>query len=113
MLRPSGRLLSCGLVRTKMSSACFLWIVQKHAKTIHHAKILQEAALFFQHIVATMKFLSFAALLATASAFTTSPVAFSSITQEKSLNNVFTAAPAESHRTRRATIVMDGKANGE
>jgi hypothetical protein len=56
-----------------------------------------------------MKFLSFAALLATASAFTTSPM----ITQEKSLNNVFTAAPAESHRTRRATIVMDGKANGE
>jgi len=57
-----------------------------------------------------MKFLSFATLLATASAFTTSPVAFSNVGEKALLNTV--AAP-DTHRTRRATIVMDGKANGE
>jgi len=55
-----------------------------------------------------MKFLSFATLLATASAFTTSPVAFSNVGEKALLNTV--AAP-DTHRTRRATIVMDGKAN--
>jgi len=55
-----------------------------------------------------MKFLSLALLLASASAFTTSPSVISSV-GEKSLNNVF--ADSNAHRTRRATIVMDGKAN--
>lgn len=60
-----------------------------------------------------MKFLCVAAALATASAFTTSGGAFTTITPsvgEKAVNNVF--ADNSAHRTRRATIVMDGKANG-
>jgi hypothetical protein len=55
-----------------------------------------------------MKFLVFAAALATATAFTIQPSAFSSV-GERGLNNVFDGS---AHRTRRATIVMDGKANG-
>ena len=57
-----------------------------------------------------MKFLTFATILAFASGFTTSPSVISHI-GEKSLNNVF--ADSSAHRTRRATIVMDGKANGK
>lgn len=60
-----------------------------------------------------MKFVSFAALLATASAFTTSPAAFTtqSTNVGGSVNNIF--ADNSAHRTRKSTIVMDGKANGE
>ena len=58
-----------------------------------------------------MKFLCFASVLATAAAFTTSPSAFSSTTVgERAMENVF--ADNAAHRTRKATIVMDGKANG-
>jgi len=58
-----------------------------------------------------MKFLCIAATaLATAQAFTTSPAAFTTAPTAPALNNVFTDAGA-AHRTRRATIVMDGKAN--
>mmetsp|Transcript_32813 Transcript_32813/g.60132 ORF Transcript_32813/g.60132 Transcript_32813/m.60132 type:complete len:369 (+) Transcript_32813:65-1171(+) len=58
-----------------------------------------------------MKFLCVAATaLATAQAFTTSPAAFTTAPTAPALNNVFTDAVA-THRTRRATIVMDGKAN--
>jgi len=60
---------------------------------------------------ATMKFLCLAAILATATAFTAGPSAFQNV-GERSLNNVFAESGA-AHRTRRATIVMDGKANGE
>jgi len=59
-----------------------------------------------------MKFLCVAALLATASAFTTSGAAFttqSASVGDRSFNNVF--ADSSAHRTRKATIVMDGKAN--
>jgi len=57
-----------------------------------------------------MKFLCFAATaLATTQAFTTGPAAFTS-PAAPALGNVFTDAGA-AHRTRRATIVMDGKAN--
>jgi len=55
-----------------------------------------------------MKFFYLATLLAAANAFTSSPSVISSV-GEKSLNNVF--ADSSAHRTRRATIVMDGKAN--
>jgi F-type H+-transporting ATPase subunit gamma len=55
-----------------------------------------------------MKFTYLATLLAAANAFTSSPSVISSV-GEKSLNNVF--ADSSAHRTRRATIVMDGKAN--
>lgn len=59
-----------------------------------------------------MKFITLASVLATAAAFTTSPAAFSSSTVgERAINNVF--ADGNTHRTRRATIVMDGKANGK
>jgi hypothetical protein len=60
------------------------------------------------HNVVKMKFLVFAAALATATAFTIQPSAFSSV-GERGLSNVFDSS---AHRTRRATIVMDGKANG-
>lgn len=57
-----------------------------------------------------MKFLCVAATaLATASAFTTSPGAFTVSPSAPALNDVFQAGSA--HRNRRATIVMDGKAN--
>ena len=59
-----------------------------------------------------MKFLCFASLLATAAAFTTAPSSFSAATVgERAIGNVF--ADSNTHRTRRATIVMDGKANGK
>jgi F-type H+-transporting ATPase subunit gamma len=56
-----------------------------------------------------MKFLCLAAILATAAAFTAGPSAFHNV-GERTLNNVFTES-GSAHRTRRATIVMDGKAN--
>jgi F-type H+-transporting ATPase subunit gamma len=58
-----------------------------------------------------MKFVTFAALFATASAFTTSPAAFTtqSTNVGGSVNNIF--ADNSAHRTRKSTIVMDGKAN--
>mmetsp|Transcript_14242 Transcript_14242/g.29927 ORF Transcript_14242/g.29927 Transcript_14242/m.29927 type:complete len:372 (-) Transcript_14242:339-1454(-) len=60
----------------------------------------------------TMKFLCVAAALATATAFTTSPAAFttSSPAVGGAVHNVFTET-GNAHRNRRATIVMDGKAN--
>lgn len=54
-----------------------------------------------------MKLLCVASLLASAAAFTTSPAAFNTFGVERALNNV----EGEAHRTRKATIVMDGKAN--
>jgi hypothetical protein len=56
-----------------------------------------------------MKFFYLAGLLAVANAFTTSPSVLSNV-GEKSLNNVFADS---AHRSRRSTIVMDGKANGK
>jgi hypothetical protein len=60
-----------------------------------------------------MRFLCLATALATAAAFTQQPAAFT-ISSPAVGNNAFddVVAPA-SHRNRRATIVMDGKANGE
>ncbi len=55
-----------------------------------------------------MKLLCVASLLASAAAFTTSPAAFNTFSVERSLNTV----EENAHRTRKATIVMDGKANG-
>jgi len=60
-----------------------------------------------------MRFFCLAALLASASAFTSGPAAFttnSPVVGERAIDNV--VAPSQSHRNRRATIVMDGKANG-
>jgi hypothetical protein len=63
-----------------------------------------------------MRFLCLAALLASACAFTSQPAAFttySPVVGERGTDNV--VAPSSSsiaHRNRRATIVMDGKANG-
>ncbi len=65
--------------------------------------------------VATMKFLFVAATaLATASAFTTSPAAFTTSVPQVggAVNNVF-SNEGNAHRNRRSTIVMDGKANGK
>lgn len=59
-----------------------------------------------------MKFLCFALSLVAASAFTSSPTAFTAHTPnvgERSINNV--NADSSAHRNRRSTIVMDGKAN--
>jgi len=59
-----------------------------------------------------MKFLCVASLLSTAAAFTNSGGAFTAYSPsvgERSVNNVF--ADSSAHRTRKATIVMDGKAN--
>lgn len=55
-----------------------------------------------------MKLLCFASLVASATAFTTSPASINTFGVERTLNS----AEGEAHRTRRATIVMDGKANG-
>lgn len=60
-----------------------------------------------------MKVLCFAALVASAAAFTSQPAAFtthSPLTGEH-VNDVVASGGA--HRTRRATIVMGGKANGK
>lgn len=60
-----------------------------------------------------MKLLCVAGLLASASAFTSSPAAFTTQVNhvgESASNSVF-ADSGTAHRTRRATIVMDGKAN--
>jgi len=54
-----------------------------------------------------MKFFCVAAVLATASAFTAGPAAFAPSTVG---SNVFSDS-VQAHRTRKATIVMDGKAN--
>ncbi len=54
-----------------------------------------------------------AALIATASAFTSSPAAFTTqnyVVGGRGVENVITEGSA--HHSRRATIVMDGKANG-
>jgi len=54
-----------------------------------------------------MKLLCVASLIASAAAFTTSPASINTFGVERALNNV----EGEAHRTRRSTIVMDGKAN--
>jgi len=58
-----------------------------------------------------MRFFSFLAILSVASAFTTQHSAFTTNTPSvgERVNNV--AADSSAHRNRRATIVMDGKAN--
>ena len=59
-----------------------------------------------------MRVLCLAAALASACAFTSQPAAFttnSPVVGERQIDNAFASA----HRTRKATIVMDGKANGE
>jgi len=59
-----------------------------------------------------MRFFCLPALLATVSAFTSGPAVFSTkklVVGERAVDNV--VASSESHRNRRATIVMDGKAN--
>jgi phosphohistidine swiveling domain-containing protein len=62
-----------------------------------------------------MRLLTIAAVLACAGAFTTQPAAFttkSAVVGERASFPIV-AENGISHRTRRATIVMDGKANGE
>jgi len=59
-----------------------------------------------------MKFFCLAALLASANAFTSQPAAFTTnvpVVGDRVIDNV--VAPSTSHRNRKATIVMDGKAN--
>jgi hypothetical protein len=55
-----------------------------------------------------MRVICLAALLASACAFTSQPAPLAG---ERISDNV--VAPGNAHRNRRATIVMDGKANGE
>lgn len=62
-----------------------------------------------------MRLLTIAAVFACAGAFTTQPAAFttkSALIGERASFPVV-AENGVAHRTRRATIVMDGKANGE
>ena len=58
-----------------------------------------------------MRVLCLAAVLASACAFTTPFTTQSPLVGERVSDNV--VADSSAHRTRRATIVMDGKANGE
>lgn len=61
-----------------------------------------------------MRFFCLATLLATACAFTSQPAAFTTtnnLVGERVVDDNVVAPT--SHRNRRATIVMDGKANGE
>ena len=58
-----------------------------------------------------MKLICFASLLASAAAFTSSGAAFTTQSHSVGERSVNVAAGA-AHRTRKATIVMDGKANG-
>eukprot|EP00566_Odontella_aurita_P020422 CAMPEP_0113537866 /NCGR_PEP_ID=MMETSP0015_2-20120614/7061_1 /TAXON_ID=2838 /ORGANISM="Odontella" /LENGTH=370 /DNA_ID=CAMNT_0000437403 /DNA_START=132 /DNA_END=1244 /DNA_ORIENTATION=- /assembly_acc=CAM_ASM_000160 len=60
-----------------------------------------------------MKFLCVAGLLASAAAFQAQPAAFTTQSHAVggSVNGAFSAAEGIAHRNRRATIVMDGKAN--
>jgi len=62
-----------------------------------------------------MKLLCIASLIASAGAFTSSPAAFTSQSCNvgQDLGNKISAASGTAHHNRRATIVMDGKANGE
>ena len=61
-----------------------------------------------------MKLLCLAYLLASASAFTSSPAAFTTQSQNVGQrNNDGVFSESNVHRNRHATIVMDGKANGE
>lgn len=96
----SGIMLNCARTWVRERFFVSLNLVAPHT-TAHH---------FLHQSIETMKFLYLASLLAAASAFTTSPSVISNV-GEKSLNNVF--ADSSAHRTRRATIVMDGKANGK
>lgn len=59
-----------------------------------------------------MKFLVAATLLAVASAFTSQPSAFQKTANVVPVDRVAEADEPVSHRNRKATIVMDGKANG-
>ena len=64
--------------------------------------------------IATMRFLCLASALATACAFTSQPAAFttnSPVVGGRVLDDV--VASGQAHRTRKSTIVMDGKANGK
>jgi hypothetical protein len=66
------------------------------------------------HIVEKMRFICLATALATACAFTSQPAAFTTSSPSvggRAFDDV--VAPSTSHRNRKATIVMDGKANGE
>ena len=56
-----------------------------------------------------MRFFCFAGLLASAAAFTSQPA----ITTNVPVVGDVVSTPNTAHRNRRATIVMDGKANGE
>ena len=61
-----------------------------------------------------MRFLCFASALATACAFTSQPAAFTTNSPAvggRVLDDV--VASGQAHRTRKSTIVMDGKANGK
>jgi len=60
-----------------------------------------------------MKLLCIASLIASAGAFTSSPAAFTSQSCNvgQDLGNKISAASGTAHHNRRATIVMDGKAN--
>lgn len=64
----------------------------------------------------TMKLLCFASLLAVATAFTTQPNAFTTklpLVGGRDNGDGLEQQNGAAHRTRRATIVMGGKANGE
>ena len=74
--------------------------------TGRHPKFLLDSHTSSHIPLNTMRSFCFAALLASACAFTTNVPSVG-----ERVNNV--VAEGSAHRTRRATIVMDGKANGE
>jgi len=62
-----------------------------------------------------MRLFCLASLVAVATAFTSQPNAFTvttSVVGERASSSIEQSS-SSAHRTRRATIVMDGKANGE
>ena len=63
------------------------------------------------HQSTMMKVLCSLSLLAVASAFAPQPVAFTTMTPSVADRSVLATEPV-THRTRKATIVMDGKSNG-
>lgn len=99
--RPCRKRIRMHVGHRRITYVAFCWLKTKGFYKIAGITTCVKMRLFF---------LWFAAALATASAFTTAPSAFSSVT-ERGLNNVF-AESSSAHRTRKATIVMDGKANG-
>ena len=111
-LSPKVRTAStCSRLQVELREECKLWIERRLGSRLDMCSFRFSSHILFHQV--TMKVICFAALVASAAAFTSQPNAFT--TQSHSIgervNDVVVSGGA--HRTRRSTIVMDGKANGE